>query len=115
MYKKRYKKTILIDLDGVLNQYDGSYDKDVIPPIKYGAREFLEVLNEVFKIVIFTTRPIKLTSEWLDKNNINQYVYDITNVKIPAFLIVDDRAICYNGNYDETLNKIINFVVHWKN
>ena len=39
MIKK--KKTILIDLDGVLNDYVGNYDKDFIPPIKFGAKEFL--------------------------------------------------------------------------
>ena len=33
-----FKKTILIDLDGVLNAYDGKYDKNHIPSIKDGAR-----------------------------------------------------------------------------
>ena len=37
------KKTILIDLDGVLNDYVGNYDKDFIPPIKAGAKEFLTI------------------------------------------------------------------------
>ena len=32
-----FKKTILFDLDGVLNTYDGKYDKNNIPPIKDGA------------------------------------------------------------------------------
>ena len=32
-----FKKTILFDLDGVLNTYDGKYDKNYIPPIKDGA------------------------------------------------------------------------------
>ena len=33
------KKTILFDLDGVLNKYDGNYDKAYIPPIKEGDYE----------------------------------------------------------------------------
>ena len=37
------KKTILIDLDGVLNDYVGNYDKDFILPIKAGAKEFLTI------------------------------------------------------------------------
>ena len=41
-----YRKTILIDLDGVLNEYTGDFDKDYIPPIKDGAKEFLENLSE---------------------------------------------------------------------
>ena len=31
-------KTILIDLDGVLNNYDGNFDKDKIPSVKDGAK-----------------------------------------------------------------------------
>ena len=32
-----YKKTILIDLDGVLNEYTGNYQADYIPPIIHEA------------------------------------------------------------------------------
>ena len=47
---KQYKKKILLDLDGVLNVYDGSYDKDKIPDIKEGAREFVKKLSENFDL-----------------------------------------------------------------
>ncbi len=47
------KKTILIDLDGVLNNYIGKFDKDFIPSIKEGAKEFLENLSKNFIIKIF--------------------------------------------------------------
>ena len=30
----KFKKTILFDLDGVLNTYDGKYDENFIPNIK---------------------------------------------------------------------------------
>ena len=30
------KRTILIDLDGVLNEYKGNFDKDFIPNMKVG-------------------------------------------------------------------------------
>ena len=43
---KIMKKTILIDLDGVLNTYTGNFDKDFIPPIKEGAFDFLKNLSE---------------------------------------------------------------------
>ena len=33
------KRVILIDLDGVLNEYDGSFNNDFIPPIKVGAKD----------------------------------------------------------------------------
>lgn len=40
------KKTILIDLDGVLNTYTGNFDKDFIPPIRDGMYEFIKKLSE---------------------------------------------------------------------
>ena len=43
-----YKKKILIDLDGVLNTYNGNYETDKIPDIKIGAKEFVEGLSKKF-------------------------------------------------------------------
>ena len=51
--KEIYKKTILIDLDGVLNTYTGEFKKEHIPPIKRGAKKFLEKLSKKFVIKIF--------------------------------------------------------------
>ena len=50
---RKFKRTILIDLDGVLNIYTGNFDKDYIPPIKDGAKEFLENLSKDFEIKLF--------------------------------------------------------------
>lgn len=45
---KEYKKLILIDLDGVLNEYGKEkFDENFIPEIKEGAKEFLEKLHKV--------------------------------------------------------------------
>ena len=75
------KKIILIDLDGVLNTYTGKFDKDLIPPIKEGAKEFLENLSKDYIIKIFSTRNKLLTAKWLIKNNIDKFIEDITNTK----------------------------------
>ena len=50
------KKTILLDLDGVLNIYNGEYQEDYIPPIRDGAKDFIKTLHDKFKIILFTTR-----------------------------------------------------------
>ncbi len=110
----KFKKTILIDLDGVLNTYDGKYDEQNIPPIKEGAQDFLKELSKAYKIVIFTTRNRLKASKWLIKNKLDEYVHDITNVKEPSYLIIDDRCIKFNGNYTETKNKINQFKVWYK-
>ena len=81
------KKTILIDLDGVLNTYTGNYEKDTIPPMKDGAYKFLKDLSEHYTIKIFTTRNLLLTAEWVMKNNLNEYIDDVKtkDLSIPTF------------------------------
>ena len=63
-----FKKSILIDLDGVLNTYTGDFDENYIPPIKEGAFEFLKKLSEKYDIKIFTSRKLSLVSEWVKEN-----------------------------------------------
>lgn len=111
-----FKKRILIDLDGVLNEYGKEkFDENYIPEIKEGAKEFLEELSKKYELYVFTTRSMLLTSKWLIKNDLDIYFKDITNTKIPAYLHIDDRAVCFNGDFDKTLKEVVNFNVHWKN
>ena len=107
----KFKKTILFDLDGVLNTYDGKYDKNNIPPIKDGAYKLIKVLSEDYKIVIFTTRNSLIASKWIIENGLDEYVENVTNVKEPAYLIIDDRCINFNGDYEELKNKIKNLPI----
>ena len=110
----KFKKTILFDLDGVLNTYDGKYDKNNIPPIKDGAYKLIKELSEDYKIVIFTTRNSLIASKWVIKNKLEEYVENITNIKEPAHLIVDDRCINFDGDYGKLKEKIKNFEVWYK-
>ena len=109
-----FKKTILIDLDGVLNTYSGKYEKNYIPPIKKGAYELIKDLSEKYKIVIFTTRNSLIASKWVIENKLDKYVENITNVKEPAHLIIDDRCVNFEGNYDKLKDKIKNFEVWYR-
>lgn len=110
-----FKKKFLIDLDGVLNIYGNEkFDENFIPDIKEGAKEFLEELSKEGELYLFTTRNLKLATKWLIENDIDKYFKDVTNVKIPAYLQIDDRAICFNGNFDKTVDDIKNFNVYWK-
>ncbi len=109
-----YKKTLLIDLDGVLNNYCGNYDENHIPEVKEGAKKFLDSLCEKFNLVLFTTREHSSAEKWLRENNLDRYFSKITNEKLPAFLQIDDRAICFSGDYDSTLQCIEKFNPHWK-
>lgn len=103
------KKTILIDLDGVLNTYTGNYNERHIPSIKDGALELVKELSEDYKIVVFTSRNLLLTSKWVIENGLDKYVDNVTNIKEPAHLIIDDRCITFDGNFDHLKIKIKNF------
>ena len=111
----KYKKRILIDLDGVLNEYGNSpYDENYIPGIKKDAVDFLKKLNEIAELYLFTSRNLLLSSKWLIANNIDMYFKDITNMKIPANIYIDDRCICFNGDFNSTYDEIVKFKVYWK-
>lgn len=108
------KRTILIDLDGVLNIYNGQYDEFFIPPMAPFAYEFIKKLSMDYKIVIFTSRNLLIASKWVMDNKLENFISDVTNVKIPAFLIIDDRCINFSGNFSELRDKIDNFIPWYK-
>lgn len=109
-----FKKTILIDLDGVLNTYTGKFDEKFIPPARDGALDFIKNISRGYKIKIFTTRNRLLASKWIIQSGLAEYIEDVTNVKEPCYLFIDDRCINFNGNYDELQKKIDNFQVWYK-
>ncbi len=111
---KTFKRTILIDLDGVLNTYTGNYDENNIPPIREGAYEFIKELSETYKIVLFTSRNLLLASEWVIKNRLKDFIYNVTNVKEPSVLLIDDRGLTFNGNYENLKSQINNFKPWYK-
>lgn len=109
-----YKKVILLDLDGVLNTYNGNYNDDYIEPINKGALKLIKELAKNYKIKIFTSRNLLLASEWVIKNNLKKYIYDVTNIKEPSFLIIDDRCIKFDGDYKKLIENINSFKVWYK-
>ncbi len=111
---KKFKKTLLIDLDGVLNDYAGKYDADIIPPPKEGAHNLLEILAKDFAVKVFTSRNKKTAKKWLKDNDLSKYVQDVTNIKEPAYLQIDDRCIKFEGNYSSLLEQITNFKVWYR-
>lgn len=111
-----FVKKVLIDLDGVLNDYNGdNFEESIIPDVKAGAYEFLEELSKTSELYLFTTRNLMLSTKWLVKNGLDKFFTDITNIKIPSYLYIDDRTICFKGDFAQTLEDIKNFKVYWKN
>ena len=112
LYGATNKKTIMIDLDGVLNNYT-SYTKE-IPSIKKGAKDFVKTLSADYELILFTSRNSKQATQWLERNEIDTYFKNVTNVKYPAYIYIDDRSLKFDGDYTKTLEKIENFDIYWK-
>lgn len=107
------KKIICIDFDGVLHSYTSGWKgAEVIldPPVP-GAIEWLTSLAEddEFKAVIYSSRSKEPDAIWAmriwftDHGMSNEVLakIDFAVEKPPAFLTIDDRAICFEGIFPD--------------
>ncbi len=108
------KRTLLIDLDGVLNTYTGGYQQDYIPPMANGVKEFLESLQDKFDLKLFTTRPAHLAQKWIEDNQIQHLFSEVTDTKRPAWLLIDDRCLTFDGNFENLAMQIAEFKPWYK-
>ena len=106
---------VCVDLDGVLNLYDGWRGAEYFHPLRPGAREFLEQLKtQGYEIVIFTVRWPPHVEEWLRANGLHDCVSRVTDRKPAAHVYVDDRAVCFKGDFETLLGQIRDFHAHWE-
>ena len=77
-----------------------------------GSHTCVELLNAGYEVVIVSSRAnteegFHAIRNFLQKNGIE--VDMVTNNKPAAVCIVDDRAICFDGNAKSLVEKIVNF------
>lgn len=101
----KFKRNIAVDFDGVLNNYEGYDPHNLFTPRK-GCKEFLIELNKKYDVIIYSTRDSSNIIKWLEKYHLDQYVKTVTNKKPPAVAYIDDRAIRFEGDYEDCLNRI---------
>ena len=113
-------KTICIDFDGVLHDYSkGWQGVDVFSSAIDGASEGTHTLKEAgWTIIVFTTRnDTPALRKWLADNDI---AFDYINYnpnqpvgsekgKLIADVYLDDRALCFRGDWGVTPNRVISF------
>lgn len=104
------KKTICVDFDGVLNEYDGYEEGDLGEPLT-GSHDFIRELRKKYKVVILTSRPKEQVIDWLNNNGFPSM--KVTNRKVPAVAYIDDRAIQFKGNYKKVISRLKNFKPYW--
>jgi hypothetical protein len=116
------KKTLCVDFDGVVHAYDSPWvNEHTIPdgPVP-GALRWLWKATEWFEVVIYSSRSKTEAGRtamlaWMMQNSEEEFgsshpmagrngeAYPIifANEKPAAFLTIDDRAYCFDGNWSE--------------
>lgn len=107
------RQTLLIDFDGVLHNYKGwEGELSLHNPIP-NARKALYLLVDKYRLICFTTRKAEIVTAWLKLHGFPEM--KVTNIKEPAFLIIDDRALTFKGEWtEELMTQIKTFKPHWK-
>ena len=102
------KRTIAIDFDGVIHRYskgfkgkDNAYDspnENITDALDY-------FKSKNYRLVVFSTRPKEVIADWLKKYDLQDYFSDITDIKIPAKIYIDDRGYKFES-WNKTLEEL---------
>jgi hypothetical protein len=106
-------RTIAVDFDGVIADYDGWRGPGVLGEPRGDVVEALRRLRgEGWKIVVHTTRGADEVEEFLARHGIphdeinHNSDYQTKGVKPVADVYWDDRAVCYSGDAGKDLERI---------
>ena len=108
------KQTVIFDFDGVINSYTSRWQgADVLPdPPVAGIKEAIAEIRKHYRVVVVSSRcyqpgGMEAIKAWLEKYDI--IVDNVTDEKPPAVVIVDDRAITFDGKTEDLLERIKSF------
>lgn len=102
-------KTIVFDFDGVIHSYTSGWKgEDIVadPPVD-GIREVMKrLIQNGYEVVIVSTRSSTESGrnamiKWLSEYGVEYTI--ISDVKPPALVYVDDRALCFDPKNVSTL------------
>ena len=112
------KPTIAIDFDGVIHSYEnGLQDGKIYGHVVPGFFVWAQKAEELFTLTIYSSRSdshknITPMRDWLNVN-LQAYKWDHPECKLTigdfmfpvtkplAFVTIDDRAVCFTGNWDD--------------
>lgn len=114
------KYTSAADFDGVIHSYTSPWvSAETIPdPPVPGAIEWLNEISKTFRVVIFTTRGKEpegriAVAEWLTDHGYQCFPKDVTALKPPALVYVDDRAFRFDGTNFPSVGQLQFDLVPW--
>jgi hypothetical protein len=108
-----------VDFDGVIHKnskgfYDGTVYDEPVP----GARSSLEKLSKNYVIVVYSAKARKdrmlingktgeaLIWDWLKKYDMDGFVKEVTSEKPRAVFYIDDKAVRFEGKWDDTFKEL---------
>ena len=101
-----------VDFDGVLHDYSG-WDNGRLGGRAAGGLDLVQGLEaQGFEVVVHTSRDKSLVTRWLAENGFKPY--RVSRSKPPAFVSIDDRALCYRGDVTQTLAEVKSFKAYWE-
>lgn len=112
------KINLAIDFDGVIHKNSkGFYDGTIYDTPVDGALEAIKELSEKYVIIVFSSKAradrmlvngktgIQLIWEWLEANDMKQYVSSVTAEKPRAVAYIDDKGIRFD-NWKDALAQL---------
>ena len=110
----KFRFPICVDFDGTIAETKGYLGEDILGKPMKGAKEFLRKLKDAdIEFNIFTTRSPEKILFWLKKYKFPMPV-EVTNLKKPAPVYIDDRVIKFDGDFDKLIKDMRKFSVYWK-
>ncbi|MGI9517947.1 MAG: TOTE conflict system archaeo-eukaryotic primase domain-containing protein [Pirellulaceae bacterium] len=111
---ERRRKTVCLDFDGVIHSYHSGWKGETVipdPPI-HRVDQAIRQLRKHFRVVVYSARcrsdeGMHAVANWLAKHNIE--VDEVCRNKPPAHIYIDDRAIPFTGDWDDTIASIHEF------
>ena len=107
-------RTICLDFDGVIhsNQHGWQGEAVIVDPPIHKVDQAIAELRKDYRVVVFSARcrtdeGVEAIRAWLVKHNIE--VDEVCRDKPPAHVYVDDRAVRFSGDWQQTIADIHNF------
>jgi hypothetical protein len=111
---ERARRTICLDFDGTVHSYHSGWCGATVIPDEptHGAREAIARLRESHRVVIHSARcrtaeGRSAIEAWLARHGIE--VDEVCEHKPPASIYVDDRALPFRGDWQQTVADIRNW------
>lgn len=128
------KLTICLDFDGVIHSYTSGWKGiDVIPDdVVPGFFEWADAMAQHFQLVIYSARSceekgrlammtwlVEQRKKWRDAGGVSPIkdgslvAFDFAKEKPKAFLYIDDRAFCFEGDWSTLTPEAVKAFKPW--